>query len=134
MLSFDVNWLAIIVAAVANMIVGAIWYGAWAEPWLAGIGKTREWANANQNPRDYIVAILNSLAMAFVLANVLAWAGVTGLVGGLVTGLIMWVGFNGLAMGSNHAFEGRSMQLWFINSGVYLVGLLVIGAIVGLWQ
>jgi hypothetical protein len=53
------------------MIVGAVWYGVLANPWLEGIGKTREWANENQRSTDYIIAFAHSLLMAFFLANVL---------------------------------------------------------------
>lgn len=133
MLSFDVNWIAILVSVVANMVIGAVWYGVFANPWMEGIGKTRADIEASQDWRPYGVAILNSFLMAFVLANVIAWSGATGLVGGLVTGLIMWLGFTGFAMASNHAFEGRSLTLWLINSGTYLVGLMVMGAILGVW-
>lgn len=134
MLSFDLNWIAIILAVVANMVIGAAWYGLFANPWMAGIGKTREEIQENQDWRPYGVAVLNSFLMAFVLANVIAWSGATGLVGGLVTGLIMWVGFTGFAFAANHAFEGRSLGLWAINSGTYLVGLIVMGAILGAWR
>ena len=134
MITFNVNWLAVVVSAVANMIVGAVWYSAWAEPWLEGIGKTREWAEETQRPTDYAIAALNSLLMAFFLANVMAWAGVSGFLSGLVVGLFMWLGFTGFSFAANHAFEGRSTLVWFINSGMYLVGLLVMGVILGLWQ
>ena len=134
MLTFDVNWLAVIVSAVANMIIGAVWYSVWAEPWLKGIGKTREWAEENQRPTDYVIAAFNSVMMAFFLANVMSWAGVSGLLSGLLVGLFMWLGFTGFSFAANHAFEDRSTLVWFINSGIYLVGLLMIGAILGLWQ
>lgn len=134
MLTFDVNWLAILVAVVANMVIGAVWYGVLAEPWMAGIGRTREEIEADQSWMPYGVAVLNSILMAFVLANVIDWAGVTGWVNGLVMGILMWVGFTGFTFAANHAFEGRSATLWVINSGTYLVGLAVIGAILGVWQ
>jgi len=134
MVTFNVNGLAVVVSAVANMIVGAVWYSAWAEPWLEGIGKTREWAEENQRPSDYAIAALNSLLMAFFLANVMTWAGVSGFLPGLVLGLFMWLGFTGFSFAANHAFEGRSTLVWFINSGIYLVGLLVMGVILGVWQ
>lgn len=134
MLSFSVNWLAVIVCAVANMIIGAIWYGAFANPWMTGIGKTREEIEENQSFVPFAIAIVNSFLMAFILANVIAWSGATGLVGGLLIGLFMWLGFTGFTFASNHAFEGRKTNMWFINSVTYLVGLLVMGAILGVWQ
>ena len=134
MLTFNFNWLAVLVSAVANMAIGAAWYGILAEPWLEGIGKTRAWADENQRVTDYLIAFANSLLMAFFLANVMRWAGASGLLGGLLTGSFMWLGFNGFSFAANHAFEGRTLKLWLVNSGIYLVGLLVMGIILGLWQ
>ncbi|HEX6303597.1 MAG TPA: DUF1761 domain-containing protein [Anaerolineales bacterium] len=134
MLSFDVNWIAVIVAVIANMVIGAAWFAVFANPWMQGVGKTRQEIEGDQDWRPYAVAVLNSFLMAFVLANVIAWSGATGLLGGLVTGLIMWLGFTGFTFAVNHAFEGRSLTLWAINSGTYLVGLLVMGMILGVWR
>jgi len=134
MLTFDVNWLAILVCTVLNMIIGAVWFGVFAEPWMKGIGRTKEDIEASPKGASYGIAVANSLVTAFVLANVIQWAGVSGLVGGLCTGVLMWIGFTGLSMGVNHAFEGRSTQLWFINACTYLVGLMVMGAVLGVWQ
>ncbi|MCP4143197.1 MAG: DUF1761 domain-containing protein [Chloroflexi bacterium] len=134
MLSFNLNWLAILISAVANMIIGAVWYGVLANPWLEGIGKTREWATENQRPTDYIIAFVNSLLMAFFLANVMVWANISGFSAGIMMGFFMWLGFTGFSFAANHAFEGRTLKLWAVNSGIYLVGLMVMGAILGLWQ
>ena len=134
MLTLDVNWLAIVVCVVINMVIGAVWYGVLAEPWMKGIGKTREQIQENSSWQPYAVAVLNSFLMAFVLANVIAWTGSTGLLNGLIVGLFMWVGFTGFTFAANHAFEGRSLNLWLINSCTYLVGLLVMGAILGAWR
>ena len=133
MLTFEVNWLAVLASVIANMVIGAAWYGALAQPWLDGIGKTREDVQGNQTG-PYVVAVLNSLLMAFILANVLSWASVDDLASGLLTGLLMWVGFTGFTFAANHAFEGRSLRLWAINSGTYLIGLVVMGGILAVWQ
>ena len=69
-----------------------------------------------------------------VLANVIAWADVTGIAGGLLLGLVMWIGFTGFTFAVNHAFEGRSIAHWAINACTYLVGLLIMGAILAVWQ
>lgn len=133
MITFNVNWLAIIIAAVVNMAVGAGWYGFFAKPWMEGNGFTREQIEADNSSMPYVVAGLNSITMAFVLANVINWTGATGLLNGLLTGLLMWLGFTALSMGSNHAFESRGFKMWGINAGMYMVGLMVIGAIIGVF-
>ena len=135
MLTFDLNWLAILVSLIANMIIGALWYGPiFGKRWMSELGLTMEDIQSGSMWQPYSVAILNSFLMAFILANVIAWTGTTGIANGLLLGLLMWVGFTGFTFAVNHAFEGRSIMLWVINSGIYLVGLLVMGAILAAWQ
>ena len=131
MISFDLNWIAIVVCIVANMAIGAGWYGYFAEPWMAGNGFTREQIEADNNSMPYVIAAVNSFLMAFVLANVIMWVGVDSWLNGLLTGALMWLGFSGFAFGANHAFESRGFAMWGINSGMYFVGLMVMGAILG---
>jgi hypothetical protein len=135
MLTFAVNWLAVLVALIVNMVIGALWYGPlFGKRWMAELGFTTEDIQSGPMVPPYLIAILNSFLMAFVLANAIAWAGVTGILGGLLVGLLMWLGFTGFTFAANHAFEGRSLVLWAINSGTYLVSLLVMGAILAVWQ
>ncbi len=134
MLTFDVNWIAIVVLVIANMGLGALWYGPlFSKPWMEGTGIKMEDIEASNMGVAYGIAVLNSFFMAFMMANVIAWTGVTGLGGGLLLGLLMWLGFTGFTFGVNHAFELRSIQVWFINSGMYLGGLLVMGAVLAIW-
>lgn len=134
MLTFDVNWIAIIVLMFVNMAIGAVWYGPlFGKPWMEEIGiKLEDIEGKNMMP-PYVVAILNSFFMAFFMAQVIAWTGTASMGGGLLLGFFMWLGFTGFSFGVNHAFEMRSALLWMINSGMYLVGLLVMGAVLTIW-
>ncbi len=38
----DLNYLAILVAVVFNQLLGALWYGTFAKPWMAETGMTQE--------------------------------------------------------------------------------------------
>ena len=135
MLTFDLNWLAVLAAVIANMVIGGIWYGPlFGKPWMKELGLTMEDIQSGDMVKPYAVAVLNSFLMAFVLANVIAWTGAGGVVSGLLLGLVMWLGFTAFTFGANHAFEGRSLALWAINSGTYLAGLLVMGAILAAWK
>ena len=134
MLSFEVNWIAIVVLMIVNMGIGAVWYGPlFGKPWMEATGIKMEDIESKNMMPPYVIAILNSFFMAFMMANVLIWTGVDSLSGGLLAGLLMWLGFTGFSFGVNHAFELRSLNLWAINSGMYLVGLLIMGAILAIW-
>jgi hypothetical protein len=98
------------------------------------LGLTQEDIESGNMVKDYGIAIFNSFLMAFILANVIAWSGASGIGGGLLVGFLMWLGFTGFTFGVNHAFEDRSFRLWFINSGTFLMGLLVMGVILAVWK
>lgn len=134
MLTFDVNWIAIVVLVFVNMGIGAVWYGPlFGKPWMEGTGIKMEDIEGKNMMPPYVVAIVNSFFMAFIMANVIAWTGIVTVGGGLFLALLMWLGFTGFSFGVNHAFEMRSFQLWYINSGMYLVGLLIMGAVLAVW-
>src|SRR5690606_457348 len=62
-----INWLAVIIAAVASWALGAVWYMVLADRWLAAIGKTREELNS-KDPAPYIWSVVVQLVMAVALA------------------------------------------------------------------
>jgi hypothetical protein len=135
MLTFNLNWLAVIVSAIVSMAVGAVWYGPlFGKRWMKEVGFTQEDIESGQTWPLYLIAMLNSLCMTFVLANAIAWAGVTGIGGGLLLGALMWIGFTGLTFAVNHAFEGRTIVHWAINSGMYLTSLMIAGVILAVWR
>ncbi len=117
------------------MGLGALWYGPlFMKPWAEAVGINLEAVDQSKMVPAYGIAVLNSFMMSFTMANVIAWTGVDSLGSGLLLGLLMWLGFTGFSFGVNHAFEMRSLKLWIINSGMYLVGLLIMGAVLAIWQ
>ncbi len=135
MLTFEVNWLAVILGTFLNMGLGALWYGPlFGKPWMEAVGLSLDDIKNNPSKLPYPMAIFNSFIMAFMLANVIIWADVSSLGGGMLMGVFMWIGFTGFSFGVNHAFELRSPFVWLINSGMYLVGLIIMGAVLSLWK
>ena len=129
----DVNWLAVLVAGIAAMPVGALWYGPlFARPWMTAVGKTRE---ELQGPAwGYALALFAWLVVAYVISWVADWAEADTLVEGLAVGFLMFVGFVATTMAVNTFFAGRSRALYLIDGGYLLLVFLIAGAIVGAWQ
>jgi hypothetical protein len=48
-------------------------------------------------------------------------------------GAFLWV-LIGAAFATEYAFEARSIQIFAINAGYPLVGMMVMGAILGVWR
>jgi hypothetical protein len=127
-----VNWLAVIVAAVAGIIVGFIWYA----PPVFG----RRWARSSGielpqpgevQPMTYIGGVVTAAVTAYVLAVLIGGLGAATLVDGVIVAVVVWLGFVATWLASGVFFERRSTEWWAINAGQAIVSLAIMGAIIG---
>jgi Protein of unknown function (DUF1761) len=135
------NYLAIVTAAIAGWLTGAVWYGLLAKYWVTALGTTMEEFKQKQtalkgDPKaflPFVLAFVADLIMAWMLAGVLGHLGPgqVALRNGVISGLFLWFGFVLTTMMVNNAFSGRKYTLTAIDAGHWLAVLLVMGAIVG---
>jgi hypothetical protein len=133
-----VNWLAVVVAAMATFFLGALWYtaifgGAWArlngytELKLAEIRKDKP-------PALFFTAMIVAyLLIASVVAMIARAAGVASAVDGALLGLLLWIG---LALGigiTAYVASDKPVGVYAIDLSYQLIFLVMIGAIVGAW-
>ena len=125
--------VSIVVAAIVVWLLGAAWYTALAETWMAGIGKTREQLTQSGSPAmAYIVGFVAILVMCYLVAALLARLAATGVSAGVRMGAIAGL-LPAACIGLNYAFEARPLSLWLINAGYAIVGLAMAGAIIAAW-
>ncbi len=136
MSKFRLNWVAILVAAIASFIFEALWYSVFMNQWLAGIGRTREWlVSTGLNPSiQYATAILCSIIVAAVLTICIQASGEQTARRGIICGAVIWFGFIATGWAKEYIFEVRTLQIYVINTGYALIDLMLIGAIVGAWK
>ncbi len=142
MVSVPINYLAIVLCAIANMALGFLWYGKlFGKQWMALMGMTPEMMNAQKAKggmwKGYALAFVGSLAMAFVLAHSLifaaAYLGVSGISAGWQAGFWSWLGFVAPVTLGSVLWEGKPWKLWILINGYYLVSLLIMGTILAWW-
>jgi hypothetical protein len=129
--------LAVIVAAIIPMIIGALWYSPvmFAKKWMALIGKTEEEIKKSFNPmKMYGLSFLASLVMAYVLAHIVINTGYSGFVGGMHAGFWLWLGFVLTTNSSTVLFESRPSGLYWMNVSYYLVSILLMGGLLAVWR
>ena len=137
-----INYLAVLVAAVASMVVGFLWYGpVFGKVWMKEMGMSKEKMDAAMKRsmgRSYALMFVGSLVMSYVLAHATIFAGayfkITGVSAGLMSGFWNWMGFVAPVTLGSVLWEGKSWKLWVLNNGYYLVTLLVMGTILSVWQ
>lgn len=142
-----VNYLAVIVSAVVAIVLGFLWYGPiFGKKWTAMIGWTPERISAmradpkmkNMVMRNYALVGVGALIMAFVMSHAIVFAGaymnVSGVSAGLQAGFWNWLGFVAPVTLGAVLWEGKPWMLWVLNAGYYLVSLLLMGLILGMWM
>ncbi len=131
---FDVNLLAILVAAIANFILGMLWYGpVFGKAWIKMMGWTPKQIAAARKKgmaRSAIAGFISGLVTSFVLAAVLGFAQVTSLIEGLGIAFLLWIGFIATIMLGSVLWEGRDIKLYVLNVLYYLVSFLVMSAVI----
>jgi hypothetical protein len=131
-----INHLATIVAALAAFAASFVWFTiVFRAPYLAGLGKSQE--ELDRGPSMVEATLLQFMGFvlaAYAMAWLTALTGRSTLGGGLTIALIAWLGFVAAVVVPMYAFQAFFYQFSAIVVGGYLVALLIIGAIVGVWR
>jgi hypothetical protein len=136
MKDIKLNWVAILVAAIASFLFEALWFSLFMNQWLTGIGRTKEWLmGTGLNPAiQYGTAIICSIIVAAVLTICIQASGEQTARRGIICGAVSWFGFIATGWAKEYIFEVRTLQIYVINTGYALIDLMLIGAIVGAWK
>ncbi len=135
----NLNLWAVLVATVSSMVVGSIWYGPlFGKMFMKEMGMDT-WSTEKQAAMkktmglSYLAQFIASFVMFSVLSGIIVGFGHATLVGGAMTGVILWFGFVvPLALG-NLIWGGKKTLFW-LNIGNMFITLLVAGAILGAWM
>jgi len=140
-MSPDINYWAVLVAAVVNMVVGFMWFGPlFGKTWikLAGLNYEHlaEGAKSGMG-KKYFIAFVGSFLIALMLDHAIifsgAYLGIAGVLSGVNAGFWNWLGFFVPVTASAYLWEGKPFKLWLLNATYYLVVLVIMGAILASW-
>jgi hypothetical protein len=134
----NLNWLPVIIAAVAAWMFGAVYYGVLGKAWLAAQGTTMEQtkaANAGKSAAakatPFVLSFIAEIVMGVAMSGILFHIGIYGLGAGLFSGAMIWIGFVLTTIAVNNAYTFRSVKLTAIDAGHWLGVLLIIGGVLG---
>src|SRR3989344_2216031 len=130
---FEVTFLPILAAGVANVILGFIWYNpkVFGTVWMqaANLSPERMEAGKKKMPVMAFVGFLAAMVVAYVMNHFgIAW-GVYDWIGGVELGIWSWVGFVAPIMLGSILWEGKSFKYYAINAGYWLVSFVVMAVI-----
>ncbi len=141
-MELQINYVAILVAVVANFILGFIWYTPlFGRAWARELGfDTTIKPTGGQMAKGMIFMVIGNFLMAYVFAhNMAAWTFVPGMnnIPAIATilqsAIFTWLGFYLPVDLGAVAWEKKSWTLFGINTGYHLMMLLVAATILTLW-
>jgi hypothetical protein len=128
------NYLAVLVAAVAVYILRTLWYSPafLGKLWMAASGLTEEKTKEGNPGLIFGASFVLELVAAFVLAMFIGTEATFSL--GLQTGFLAGLFWVSTALGVVYLFERRSLRLWLLNAGYLTLAFTVMGGILGVWS
>src|SRR5256885_4487769 len=132
------NYLAVLVAAVAVFVLGWLWYSPLLsyKPWmrLRGLDPVAAMAGAKMPTGKLLIELVRCLVLACVVARLVALLGVSSGLGAVHVGLSLWVGFPVILLTGSILWDNVPWRVAAIHAGDWLVKLLVIPIIVSAWR
>jgi hypothetical protein len=128
-----INWLAILVAVIAQQILGFCWYTRllFADAWIAGIGKRPE--DLVPTPGPFILAIVAAVLLPIGVSWILYRTNLHGVKAGALVGMGIGILFTAPAVLVHEAFLGFPPSVLAIDAGKEVVTAFLVGVILGLW-
>ena len=128
-----VNYLAIVVAAVAAFVASSAWYAVFGNIWmeLRGIDPATA-ADMGTPARTMLFVVVQSLVVAFMLAYFVVRLRIVDWKVAVRLGALVWV-FPVMMLLGSVVHENVPLRLAAIHAGDWLVKLLLMSVILGVW-
>lgn len=128
----SVDFVAVLVASIAAYIFGFVWHVALGKEWarLSGMTPAKMKAMGKFMARGYVAQFVLTVIMAFVLAHTLAFSGAETSIEASIGAFWIWLGFVATVMVSGVFWKGEPVKLFAINSGFYLISLVIMANII----
>jgi len=131
----SINYLAVVVAALATFILGGLWYSPmlFGKAWMRLNNFTEEDLQTFSKARMFGWSFVFSLIMALNLAMFLAGP-TTNTTWGMTAGALAGFGWVAMSIAIVGLFENKSWAYIWINGGYMTLAFVIMGAIIGAWR
>jgi hypothetical protein len=130
----QINYAAVVVAALSSFVIGGIWYSPllFSKLWMKEAHVEEETARNSNKVKIFGISFILTLIISFNLAAFLGPD--AGLVWGITAGALAGIGWVAASLGIIYLFEMKSLKLFLINAGYLAIMFIVAGGIIGAWQ
>ena len=133
-----VNWLAVLVAAVAYFMLGALWYSKalFGTKWAQLLKLDMSNPDLKKGMGGMMIStFVLILVTCFGLATLIVKVGFAQEVGyGIKLGLLTGLAFAATAVSINYVYERKPTNLYLISNGYHVVGHVIAATILVVWR
>jgi hypothetical protein len=136
-----INWLAVLVAALAAFVIGFLWHGpVFGKQWIKLMeipqAKVDEMQAKGMGPMvpHMITSFIEQFVMALVTAHLAAALGITDAMPAVLLAVMLWLGYIVTTLLNTVLWEHRKINLFLFKIVYHLVSLVAIALIVVLWR
>lgn len=130
-----VNYLAVLVAGVFNMVLGYVWYGPlFGKMWMKDSGMSKSSMNGKGAGPKYVMMYIVSVVLAYFMAWMVQMRGLTSVSDGAMAGAMVWLGFVATTQFGGWLWSGKKFGAYLVDTGYYLVSLVVFGVLFVMWK
>lgn len=136
-MEIDINWLAVVLATVASMVIAGMWYADFAFGKLWKKLTKIDAIKAEQIVKTSMTVVLVvNLFTAIVLAAAISIVANTfdnsSVWLALMTGFVLWLVFSATTLLTHNMFEQKPLKLTIINNGYQLALFITMALIIGI--
>ena len=132
-----INYLAVLVAAIAGFVLGGVWFApqVFGTVWLKALGKKKEEMCSGNSPKKAMaITAVTTWITAYVLAVLIVALNISSAWGGAIAGLSIGLGIVATSMYSDSLFCNWPFKLVLIQAGHRVVYLSLMGGILAAWR
>ncbi|BBN83449.1 hypothetical protein PA25_34340 [Pseudoalteromonas sp. A25] len=132
MLIFDLNYWAVLLAALSSFMLGGAWYSPWlfGKKWMECCGLTDVDLQQSDPKLIYGGAFVLALIAAFFMAVLLGKDPL--LIDAIILGGSIGAGLVSTTLGISYIFEQRPLTLFFINGGYHTCQFVLMASVLSI--
>ena len=128
-----VSWLGALIAGIAVFAIGGVWYGPlFGDTWMSATGMTEERARESNLALIFggtlVLEVIAAVGLSVILGEDVSPG--QGAVQGLWVGLLIAVP----VLLVQALYERKSVTLWALNGGYNVIGFVLMGLVLALFQ
>lgn len=130
------NWLAVLVAALAYWFLGALWYSAlFGKVWASGLeqqGVKILAPTKSQMMTKLLVTFVANLVAVHAIAYLLR--GASGAQAGATLGAVVGLGIAATTLAVAYSWESKPLKNFVVDASYHLLGCVIAGVILAVWH